>query len=84
MDRPRRTLRQTTRSVQPLTEPVVRPVKRKATPEPIDPQKQLKTLLESAKSDLVALDMHVCTRATGLQAATRVRSLWCRRSMALS
>ncbi|KJA17264.1 hypothetical protein HYPSUDRAFT_206316 [Hypholoma sublateritium FD-334 SS-4] len=58
MDRPRRTLRPTNRSVQPLTEPVVRPVKRKATPEAIDPQKQLKTLLESAKSDLVALDMH--------------------------
>ncbi|KAF9471827.1 hypothetical protein BDN70DRAFT_845074 [Pholiota conissans] len=61
MDRPRRTLRPSAKVSQSLdleTKATTRIVKPKPAPEPIDPQKQLKALLESSKSDLVSLEMH--------------------------
>ncbi|KDR66165.1 hypothetical protein GALMADRAFT_259624 [Galerina marginata CBS 339.88] len=58
MDRPRRTVRQPVKAPQLVApEPVPRVIKQKPTPE-IDPEKFIKTLLESSKSDLVSLDMH--------------------------
>jgi DNA topoisomerase VI subunit B len=69
MDRPRRTVRPTAKLAQALApEPKVpaRTTKAKPAPDPVDPQKQLKMLLESSKSDLVSLDMHVCTRFLSL------------------
>ncbi|KAF9554241.1 hypothetical protein CPC08DRAFT_727305 [Agrocybe pediades] len=57
MDRPRRTIRQPVKAPQLVgPEPAPRVSKRKATPE-VDPEKFIKTILESSKSDLVFLDM---------------------------
>ncbi|KAF8966806.1 Asx homology domain-containing protein [Flammula alnicola] len=59
MDRPRRSVRNPVKAPQLLVpEPVARVIKRKSTPEAVDPEKQLKILLESSKSDLVSLDMN--------------------------
>lgn len=59
MDRPRRSTRQPVKAPQLVRpEPPPRVIKRKPAAE-VDPEKMLKTLLESSKSDLVSLDMNV-------------------------
>jgi len=67
MDRPRRSARQPIKGPTLITpESPVRVIKRKpatttANTAEIDPEKQLKILLTSSKSDLVSLEMTVST-----------------------
>lgn len=58
MDRPRRSTRQPVKAPQLVRPEPPRVAKRKSAAE-VDPEKMLKTLLESSKSDLVSLDMNV-------------------------
>lgn len=62
MERPRRSARQPIKAPTLVASEPSRPVKRRPTPE-VDPEKTFKTLLESSKSDLASLDMHVCVSA---------------------